>query len=137
MVEAELAVPLPALMEAMAPIQFLVLSPQQAAEAVDRGLASAAKLVVMVEAEVEEALRTLAHWVPGEAEPQARARTVELNQALDGEVLVEVAQIRSVVLGSPTMPEREEVGCGITYPASILHMQAVVAGVRIQVAQVR
>ena len=96
-----------------------------------------AKLETVAEAEVVEAPQTASHWVPVEAEPQAKAKTAELKRVLDGEVLAEVAQIRSVELRAPIMPERVEVGCGITYPASILHMQAEVAVVRIQVVPVR
>jgi hypothetical protein len=60
-----------------------------------------------------------------------------MKQVLDGEDPVEAARVRSVVQEAAILPERVEVGCGITYPASILHMQAVVAVARFQVVLVR
>jgi len=92
---------------------------------------------MVVEAAVVQAHRTILQSLMVEPEPPARATPEEMKRLLDGEDPVAAEEVRSVVQETAILPERVEVGCGITYPVSILPMQAAVAVARIQVVLVR
>jgi len=90
---------------------------------------------MVVEAVVVQAQRTLIQSLPVEPELPVRATPEEMKQRLGGEVQVVAVRVRQVAMRACMLPERVEVVCGIPYPVSILHMQAVVAVVRMIMVQ--